>query len=124
MVKEKTFGEFFKELRARRRLSLRKFCEDNGFDPGNISKIERGILPAPRSDEKLEEYAKALGVKKGAAEWLDFFDRASVSNRTFNVKELKNESLIQKLPALFRTLDNKKVDDKKLDELIELIKKA
>ena len=124
MVKERTFGEFFKELRARRRLTLRQFCEDNGFDPGNISKMERGVFPAPRSEDKLEEYAKALGLKKGSAEWLDFFDRASVSNRTFNVKELKNEALIHKLPALFRTLDNKKVDGKKLDELIELIKQS
>ena len=46
-----TFGELFKKLRLRLGMTLRKFCEENDFDPGNISKLERGLLPAPQSEK-------------------------------------------------------------------------
>ena len=36
----------------------------------------------------------------------------------------KNEDLIQRLPVLFRTLDNKELTEEKLDQIIELIKRA
>ena len=51
------FGQYFKKMRQKRGLTLRKFCFKHGIDPGNISKLERGIISPPRSREKLEEYA-------------------------------------------------------------------
>ncbi len=52
------FGDFFAELRRRQAgKSLRQFCLHHDFDPGNISKIERGRLSPPRSPEKLATYA-------------------------------------------------------------------
>jgi len=59
------FGPYFKDLRIRRKLTLRQFCLEHGYDPGNISKLERGLLPPPDSDAKLTEYAKALKVRRG-----------------------------------------------------------
>lgn len=38
--------------------------------------------------------------------------------------KLKNEAIIEKLPVLFRTLDNKELTSEKLDQIIELIKQA
>jgi transcriptional regulator with XRE-family HTH domain len=70
------FGEFFKKKRLEMRKTLRQFCLENGLDPGNISKIERGILPPPQSGEKLTHYAKCLGIVEGGDEWLEFFDIA------------------------------------------------
>lgn len=120
----KQFGDYFKELRIQKGLTLRQFCEKHEFDPGNISKLERGLFPAPHSEEKLAAYAKALGVKKGSDEWIEFFDLAAISNQDLGMMKLKNAQLIEKLPILFRTLDNKELTEEKLDKILELIRKA
>lgn len=124
MGTKKTFAEFFKEKRMALGLTLRQFCQKMNFDPGNISKLERGVFSAPQAEEKLEEYAKALKLKKGSDEWIEFFDLAAISNRDLGMMKLKNEKIIDKLPILFRTLDNKDLTEEKLDQIIELIKKA
>ena len=67
------FGEYFKKKRMGLGKTLRQFCLENNLDPGNISKLERGILPPPASSAKLAHYAKCLGIIKGTDEWLEFF---------------------------------------------------
>ncbi len=124
MTRNISFAAYFKEKRTALGLTLRQFCQKNGFDPGNISKLERGVFAAPQTEEKLEEYAKALKLKKGSEEWIQFFDLAAVSNRNLGMIKLKNEAIIDKLPVLFRTLDNKDLTEEKLDQIIELIKHA
>lgn len=124
MDTSKTFAEFFKKKRTVLGLTLRQFCQKNGFDPGNISKLERGIFAAPQTEEKLGEYAKALRLKKGTDEWIRFFDLAAISNHHLGMMKLRNEKIIEKLPVLFRTLDNKELTEEKLDQIIELIKEA
>lgn len=119
-----SFGNFFKERRISLGITLRQFCEKHGFDPGNISKLERGLFAAPQSGEKLEEYAKALELKQGSTEWIEFFDLAAISSRNWDVMKLKDDRLVDRLPLLFRTLDNKELTAEKLDEIIELIKRA
>ncbi len=64
-----TVGSYFKELRTSKGWTLRQFCGENGYDPGNIARLERGIFPAPESPQKLREYAEALGLKEGGEEW-------------------------------------------------------
>lgn len=44
----KTFGSYFKDRRIKLGLTLRQFCEKHSMDPGNLSKIERGVLPPPK----------------------------------------------------------------------------
>jgi transcriptional regulator with XRE-family HTH domain len=61
---ETLFGEHFRQLREKTGLSLRSFCLAHGFDPGNISRLERGAFLPPESPEKLREYAKALKLRK------------------------------------------------------------
>ena len=58
------FGEFVKARRQARGLTLRVFCEKNGFDPGNLSRLERGLTPPPHDEKKLAEYALALGLSE------------------------------------------------------------
>lgn len=119
-----SFGEFFKRKRIGLGLTLRQFCQQNGFDAGNISKLERDVFSAPQSEEKIEEYANALKLKRGSVDWIEFFDLAAVSSRNLDLMKIKNEDLIQRLPVLFRTLDNKELTEEKLDQIIELIKRA
>ena len=58
------FGEFFKQKRISLGKTLRQFYQEHDLDPGNTSKMERGILPAPAAEEKLKEYAKYLNIKR------------------------------------------------------------
>lgn len=116
------FGSYFKSLRLKSRMTLRHFCEINAFDPGNISKLERNILPAPHSEDKLNLYAKALGIKPGDDEYLTFFDLAKASRVSTNVKDLTDTELLNMLPVLFRTVDNKDITPEKLERIISLIK--
>jgi transcriptional regulator with XRE-family HTH domain len=123
-MKGKLFGNYFKRLRIKRRLTLRQFCEKFGFDAGNISKLERGLLPPPQSREKLEQYAQALGLKKGSTTWYEFFDLAAASRGQIPEEILTNDKLVAKLPVLFRALRGERVPEEKLDELIEAIRKG
>lgn len=123
MVKMK-FGEFFRAMRAERGISLREFCLANGFDPGNISRLERGLLPPPESGGKLEAYARALRLKKGSDEWYTFFDLAAAERGRIPSDVLSDEELVSKLPVLFRTLRGQRVDDEALEDLVERIRRA
>ena len=120
----RTFGTFFREMRGKAGLSLREFCLENGFDPGNISRLERGLLPPPESHEKLDQYAKALGVKKGSDDWYTFYDLAAAERGRIPKDVLNDEEIVERLPVLFRTLRGQRVDDEALDDLIERIRRA
>lgn len=119
-----SFGEYFKERRIAAGMTLRAFCAKHGFDPGNISKLERGVFPPPESEQKLAEYAKALGLQRGSDEWYEFFDRAAAERGRVPVDLLDDEAILGKLPVLFRTLRGAKVDDVHLDEFIERIRRT
>lgn len=118
------FGSLFKELRIRREMTLRQFCNAHGYDPGNISKLERGLLPPPESDAKLTEYAKALKIRRGSDAWYQFFDLARASRGKLPPEILRKRDVVARLPLLFRTLRGQKVSDQKLNELIEMIRRA
>lgn len=119
-----TFGSHFKELRVRKGWTLRRFCEANGYDPGNISRLERGIFPPPESPQKLREYAHALGLAEGRDEWIEFFDRAAAARGQIPADLQADEELVARLPVLFRTLRGRKVTPEKLDKLVEMIRRG
>lgn len=119
-----TFGEFFKEKRIGLKKTLRQFCAENKLDPGNISRLERGIMPPPQGSDKLEEYARYLHIKKGTDDWYKFFDLAAVEAGRIPEELLSDPKVAASLPILFRTLRGKKISEKKLDELVEMIRKA
>lgn len=62
----KIFGDFFSAKRKALQKTLREFCRENGFDAGNISKLERGLLKPPKRKEKRLQYASAFDIKKGS----------------------------------------------------------
>lgn len=121
---KKTFGSYFKDLRIGRKLTLRQFCHAQGYDPGNISKLERGLLLPPDSDAKLADYAKALKVRRGSETWYEFFDLAHAAQGKIPREVLRKRDVVARLPLLFRTLRGHKVSKKKFDQLIEMIRRA
>ena len=118
------FGEYFREQRGRLRLPLRQFCIEHGFDPGNVSRLERGRLAPPASEATLRAYARALRLKKGTREWETFFDLAAVARREIPEDLMADEDIVRRLPLVFRTLRGQKVDDRHLDALVDKIRKA
>jgi len=124
MYYKKIFGEFFREKRLEQNITLREFCLKNGFDPGNISKIERGLLAPPISREKLTKYANALNIKEGSDDWLEFLDRAYACRGEIPSEILSDDEVVKKLPLFFRTMRGEKVTDDKLNEIAEIIRKG
>lgn len=118
----KGFGEFFKSRRQSLGYTLRRFCLEKKLDPGNISRMERGLMPPPQKREKLEEYAEHLEIPLGSDEWYEFFDLAHIASSKIPADLMEDEELVKKLPLLFRTVRD--LDDEKLDALIELIRRA
>lgn len=118
------FGSLLKKLRIAKGVTLRDFCHSHGLDPGNYSRLERGVFRPPGDREKLEQYARALGIVSGSDDWLDFFDAAAASRGEIPEDLLSDDEVVEKLPILFRTLRAKPVSSDKLDELVERIRRG
>jgi transcriptional regulator with XRE-family HTH domain len=119
-----TFGAYAKALRQARGLTLRAFCEQHGFDPGNLSRLERGLALPPQDEQKLAEYARALGLAAQSPEWQEFFDRAAAVRGQLPKDLLQDEEVVEKLPLLFRTLRGDPVPSEKLDDLIDKVRRS
>ncbi|HUT35271.1 MAG TPA: helix-turn-helix domain-containing protein [Planctomycetota bacterium] len=117
------FGDLFKQRRLALGLSLRQFCLEHGLDPGNISKLERGRLAPPQHD-KLEEYARLLGLQSGTDDWYRFFDLAAAEAGRIPRDIMTDEQVVERLPLLFRTLRGEKIPDEQLDEIVRKVKGA
>jgi len=117
------FGDFFKKKRLEIGRTLRQFCLENGLDPGNISKIERGILPPPQSREKLSHYAKCLGIVEGGDEWLEFFDIARTDAGRIPEDLFADKNIVAKLPLVFRTIKGQKLTGEQLEKFARSLEK-
>ena len=117
------FGEYLKQLRLDRKLTLRTFCTEVGVEPGNYSKMERGLLPAPKDEAKLEPYRRALCLSHDSSEWRELVRLSSLSRGEIPHRVLSDKDLVGKLPALFRSLEGEPVDEEVLDELVAAIRR-
>ena len=117
------FGNMLKKLRAQRGITLREFCQQSGFDPGNYSRLERGVFPPPQREDLLDRYAVALGLKRGSEEWLEFFDLAAAARGQLPKDLLSDEEVLGKLPVLFRTLRGSPIRAEDLDKLVDLVRR-
>ncbi len=117
-----SFGEYFKQRRIAADLTLRAFCERHGFDAGNISKLERGILAPPHADEKLGEYAQALGMERESGEWFEFFDLAAAARGEIPADILSDAQVVERLPIMFQAMRD--LDPAQLDKFIELVRRS
>ena len=104
MATPESFGEFFRATRNALGLTLREFCRRNGFDPGNVSRMERRLVPPPQTPQLLESYAKALKLESGTIAWERFFALAATEAGRIPSDVLENQRDSHKLPALFHQL--------------------
>ncbi len=117
------FGEFIKERRLARDISLRKFCQLLSLDASNWSKVERGLLSPPQDEEKLRRMAKVLGIKHGSDEWQEMKDLSRLGAQMLPEDIASDRRIVNSLPLFFRTVRSDKPTAEELDRLIELIKK-
>jgi len=116
------FGEFFKAKRQALGLTLREFCLKHKLDPGNMSRMERGLLPPAQERQRLEEYAKYLELKSGGDDWYTFFDLAAAAKGRLPEELLEDKAVVAKLPLVFRTLRGKRLTEQQLNELVKTIR--
>jgi transcriptional regulator with XRE-family HTH domain len=116
------FGEFIKEHRKIRRLTLRQFCTVLEFDPSQWSKIERGILAPPKNENVLKLIASVLYLKPRTPEYTELMDLAALGTGRIPSDILSDAELSQYLPLVFRTVRNSKPTEAELLALTEIIR--
>jgi transcriptional regulator with XRE-family HTH domain len=117
------FGEFIKEKRIGKGVSLREFSKLIEVDPSNWSKVERGLNPPPQDDESLRKIAEALAIQLDSPLWEELKDMAAVGAGAIPKDILSDKKVVNALPMFFRTLRSEKPTPEDLDKLIEIIRK-
>ncbi|MGL4873463.1 MAG: helix-turn-helix domain-containing protein [Clostridium sp.] len=105
------FGEYIKEKRLEKGISLREFASRVGISPSYLSDIEKGRRNAP-NDEKLKKIEKELFVIQKDID--QFYDLAGIS-KNYVATDLSEYIMENKEVRYF--LRNTKDDDK--DEFLE-----
>ena len=118
------FGDFAKQKRLEAGLTLRGFCRKYGYDVGDMSKYERGVLSPPKSPAVLERYARDLGIAEGSDEWQTFFELAAISAGRIPEYIASDSDLMAKLPLVFRTISGRPLTRQKLRQLAKIIQEA
>ncbi len=93
-----------------------------GFQPSNLSDIERGKKPPPKHPERLVEIADALGLLEGSSERKQLFDLAAEAQDAALPADVEQYARGRKLiPVLLRAAKAKHLTDEKFRELTEYI---
>lgn len=117
-----TFGGCLRELRLKAGYGLRRFAVETGFQPSNLSNLERGKLRPPREAERLGQIAEALGLLEGTRDWVRFFDLAADAQKAPLPADVEGYALRHKaIPVLLRTAKAKKLTDREFRELADYI---
>jgi len=117
------YGEFIKEIRLSKEISLREFCKLAEMDASNWSKIERGLLAPLQDEEKLKKIARVLGIKIGSDAWKEMKDLANIDAGIIPEDIRSDADVLKALPMFFRTIRSDKPTAEELDKLIDMIKK-
>ena len=118
------FHRLLKSHRMATGLTLRAFCRDRDIDPGEQSRMERGLSPAPMGMFFVKKLGDALGLKYGTPDWDEFRDSAAASHGRLPSDLRTNQRLLAKLPVLFGALRSGGCPAEKLDAMIELVRET
>lgn len=118
------FGKFIKSQRLRKDIGLREFCRLLSVDASNWSKIERGILPPPQDETKLEQIAKIIGIDRESEKFIELKDMAAIDSGIIPKDIMSDKEVVNALPMFFRTVRSEKPTPEELDKLIETIRKG
>ena len=113
--KNESFGSYLKKLRLKSGFGLRRFANLIEMKASNLCDIEHNRRSMPK--EYMEPVADSLGLEKGTASWEKFFELACRSDELpADVQRIAQRRL---MPALLRTIDNVKLSDDDIENLID-----
>jgi len=119
-----TFGGLLKKIRLEEaKIGLRAFAELVDWQPSNLSNLERGRLKPPTDARTITNICDTLGLSEDDPRRAKLFDLAAKEKNTVPgdvalvIKEQPG------IPVLIRAVANRRLDDDKLKELAEYIKK-
>ncbi len=113
----KTFGEYVRQLRIEKDITLREFCRSIEVDPSNWSKVENSISPAPKSKIVLNQIEKTLTLNSEQKN--DLYVLAFVESIPDDLRP--SDYCLSKLPIFLRTLRGGKPSEAELRMLIQKI---
>ncbi len=117
----------FHELFKKKRMEIgtvREFAKQSGLDLAYVSRLENGVVLPPKDSEKLARLAAALEIDEGSDEWREFIDLAAVARNELPEDLHDDERITKVLPAFYRALRNKEMDEEELQRLLNLIKES
>lgn len=124
-MEERTmFGALIKERRLQMGLSLRAFCQRFAEDPGNWSRMERGLLPPPLDSSRMHQIATYLAIPMDSEEFERLVDLAHADRGRVPESIMGDEKLVKLLPVMFRTIRKEPPTDDELFKLADKIREA
>ena len=117
---EKNFGEFIKDKRTNKGISLREMASKLNIAPSYLSDIEKGRRYAP-DKEKIIEIADILGIHSEERDLL--FDLAGKSKDTVSPDLPEYIMENEKVRVLLRKAKDKQITDDKLERIIKMLDK-
>jgi transcriptional regulator with XRE-family HTH domain len=110
-----SFGSYLKKLRLKAGFGLRRFASLIEMKASNLCDIEHNRRSMP--NEYMEPVAEALSLEKDSSEWEKFFELARKSDELpVDVQRIAQRQL---MPALLRTIDNVRLSDTEIKNLID-----
>lgn len=115
----------FHELFKKKRMAIgtvREFAKMSGLDVAYVSRLENGVVLPPKDGDKLTRLADALGIAEASDEWQEFMDLAAIAKNELPEDLKDDERIASVLPAFYRTLRRRELDENELKELLALIR--
>lgn len=119
-----SFGQLLKKLRVEHAdIGLRAFADLVEMKPSNLSNIERDRIPPPANKKAIERICRALGLSSNDPRRSELFDLAAKAKHRIPADVAAAVKDNPGVPVLVRTVANKKLSRKKLEELTEYVRK-
>lgn len=116
-----TFGDFVRSTRMKNSQTGRDASRKADMLPSNFSKLEHGVLLPPKDAERQRQLADAIGIKPDTPEAQRFFDLAGAATNAVPLDLADIISKSETIPLLLRTIGNKRLSEKEIEALVELV---
>jgi transcriptional regulator with XRE-family HTH domain len=116
------FGEFLRQWRKSVGLTSRKVALEAGMQPSNYCRMENGTLNPPQDNGRIKAIFKALKLRDGSDEAVQFYDLAAKANKAVPLDIAEIISRDEAVPLMLRTIGNRRLSESEIQGIIELIR--
>lgn len=118
------FGDWVRGYRAEKQITLREFCRRGDVDPGNWSKLERGVM-APPSDKELQRLIvrEIIGLDERHPDYYKVFALMDNAQAAISRSEPPHgPDLIGALPMFVTKSDGTRLTAEELDKIVAFVR--